>query len=620
MDSSNLVFGEKLLLPEAANLRQKLRQIASGLDRTLYIDSLLGVYFKRRKTLSECQSFLLFDFHRIYLYENPPSAATPRGDSVVRFIMDDCNVGPLDLLVDYAAQPLFHFFYSSAVLDILPLLWVSMRPGVLFTLDLTNAEIRVNRAHVHPEIIQANTKEDVRDCLGGSDDSVVLQDCMRGPDLRSHSAVALDDLVSPDLGIIRREKLTMGNVFVPNALAAVAVGASASSFICSGRSMKISDAVFAARCEAIERHQVNFMNPRASLIYGSYEQLQEWAIDPQSLFFSHVHVQPSEPRPTYDRGLPMYWTPAQEPFSGRQFFVPAQDIWFNTKTLPGENLCIEATTNGCAVGSSIEEAAVFALLECIERDAFITTWYLQRSCARILAESVVSKSFQMMRARLETLYENYTTDFFDVSSDTGIPAVLGLAVKQHGPGPQVILGAACRLRCEDAMFAALKDISMMLNSDPHTYNEKRARRFLEHPEEVAEPLDHSTLYSLKETFGRLSFLSDHGTVTITAEEVDRRSPLPLKSGYNLKEVLETIVQRLSRLGIPVLFKHLSHAQFANRGLFCVKAIAPGLYPVWFGYYNIRFALTERLHRLSLKFAGRPLTDRSEVNLELHPFD
>jgi thiazole/oxazole-forming peptide maturase SagD family component len=619
----NLVFGEKLLLPEAVHIRQKLLKLALGLRRIVYVDSLLNAYFKLNKRFVEYASFLLFDFHRIYIYNELPSTV-PQVHSVIRAIMDDCQVKPFELLQEYAEQPSFHFLYSTEILDVLPFLWETARLGTLVTLDLTNGEIRMAKPWVHPESARVHVEKNAADCPSTVDDRIVLKDCTRDQGLRVHDAVPLDDLVSPDVGIIRAETMTLGPVSVANALVAVAAGPSIARFVCSGRSTNSSDALFAARCEAIERHQVNFMNPRSSLVYESYEHLKERAIDPETLFFSQVHRQPSGSRPVYHSELPMYWTWAQETLSGRAFLVPAQEVWFNTNSLHEENLCIHGTTNGCAVGRSIEEAGLFALLEAIERDAFITMWYLRRPSARIPADSVASKPFQMVLALIETSYGNYKTEFFDVTTEVGIPVVLGLARKQYGSGPQLILGAACRLTCEEAMFAALQDISTRLNSGVDTYNEKRARHFLQHPEAVVEPSDHATLYSLKETCERLSFLNDHPCEKLDAASVDSRVPMLLEmlqsKSCNLKSLLEAILCKLDSVGIRVLFKDLTYSVVADKGLFCVKAITPGLYPMWFGYYNARFAITRRLERLSLDFVKRRLIDKTQINLELHPFD
>ena len=184
-----------------------------------------------------------------------------------------------------------------------------------------------------------------------------------------------------------------------------------------------------------------------------------------------------------------------------------------------------------------------------------------------------------------------------------------------------MFSSACRLHTDEAAFAAMKDLSGFLDPDsPNANDETRARKLLEHPEDVSTPEDHAAFYSLPEMFGRLQFLGLDSRPQRTAQEVDQDAWIPRQNRYNLKLVVEEIVDRLSSRGITVFLKDLTHREFRRRHLYCVRAITPGLYPMWFGYYAMRFRMSERLSRLSQTFTGKPLYDVSEVNLELHPFD
>ena len=92
-----------------------------------------------------------------------------------------------------------------------------------------------------------------------------------------------------------------------------------------------------------------------------------------------------------------------------------------------------------------------------------------------------------------------------------------------------------------------------------------------------------------------------------------------RSRYNLRQVLAQIAERAAAQDVSLLIKDISHPSLAARGLACAKALTPGLYPMWFGYGNQRFAVTERLRRLSLDLCGRPLESAADCNLEIHPF-
>ncbi|HEY4905010.1 MAG TPA: YcaO-like family protein [Candidatus Sulfotelmatobacter sp.] len=614
--SGKLVFGKRLLGHSMLALRDKLIELAGELAQPIFVDTLLGMHFDSESQPPQYQSFLIFDFYRIFLYENSALPSGPKVNSVVRFLIDDYPVDPIKVLAGYA-QEHFHFFYSVEILQILPLFWMDRKPGTLITLDLSNPAIRIARPVVHPKCEQPRSATLKPGSLVAVDSTISLQDRFTGPEMRTQPIPILDDLVSPDVGIVRRENRLVGQLSFPTVISQVANG-HAKPFFCSGRGLRMRDAVATARCEAVERHLTNFLNPATPLAYGSYEMFRDLAINPQILCFNRAGADRANGHTSYNRELPMYWCSARNPRSGAAYLVPAQEVWFNTRSLPGENICIQGSTNGCALGTSVEEAALFAILETIERDAFLTTWYLRRPCHKVDPASVHLEEFQLLWHRVRHIHRNYSFHLFDITTDVAIPVVLCVAVKQSGRGPKVMLSTACRLHWPEAALSALKDFAGM----PQTisYDETHARRLLERPQDISDPEDHAAFYSLQENFERLSFFAFDAQPLLAAEDVDARSWVSRRNQYNLKSVIEEVIDNLNSLGITVLLRDLTHRAFSDRNLFCLKAIIPGLYPMWFGYYNVRFNMSKRLQALSQTFLGRPLTNDVDVNLTMHPFD
>ena len=81
--------------------------------------------------------------------------------------------------------------------------------------------------------------------------------------------------------------------------------------------------------------------------------------------------------------------------------------------------------------------------------------------------------------------------------------------------------------------------------------------------------------------------------------------------------MEDVLHHLEEHGVEVVLKDLTFPTLA-RQVRCVKAVAPGLYPMWFGHNHARFAVTERLQRLARRFTGRTLVNDSDFNLDIHP--
>src|SRR5205085_2861553 len=130
-----LLFGKRLLASPMLTLREKLAALADrSLEHDIYVDTLLGMNFDRELQLPDCQSFLIFDFYRIFLYENSAPADGPKINSAIRYLCDDYPVRPIKIFASYAQQQ-FQFFYPLEILEVLPLLWAERQPGIIITLD-----------------------------------------------------------------------------------------------------------------------------------------------------------------------------------------------------------------------------------------------------------------------------------------------------------------------------------------------------------------------------------------------------------------------------------------------------------------------------------------------------
>jgi thiazole/oxazole-forming peptide maturase SagD family component len=601
-----MTFGTPLHGPAHAALRAAISKVAVTAARSSLIATTVAAMLTRthRRKLTrraDGRSYLLLDFQRLFLYEEPADADGVTIESVVRFIGDGYPCQPASLFVNGDAP--YRFLYPLDTLDILAPLLAQREPGVVWTIDLVTAEISRANATAHPEVQRRSPPP--RD---GDATVLRLRDCWTDASLRTLSPAAaraaLDDLVSRALGPIRECRDFMDHASLPITIADLSWDLGRRKESCFGKSLRAGDTEFVALCEALERFQVVFQSPAEddALVFGSYADLRDRAIDPRALFYRAT----DESR--------FYWTSATDLQTHARVLVPAQEIWFNTDRLPGETLFIKGATNGCATGGAIEEATLFALLEAIERDAYLTMWYLRRPCARIDLDSIEDERFQLLRRRWEAAFDNYSLQLFDITTDVGVPTVAGLAVRTHGEGPRTFHSAAARLTAERACFVALKDLTGFV---PNLWPNRRADalKLLQQPELIVRPQEHFELYGLDESFASLAFLAN-STAVVNASTINRDLP---RDRYNLREVIEQIVGRLHAVGVRTLAKDVTHAFARARGLVAVKVVTPGLFPMWFGSRGRRLGITDRLRRLSMAWTGRAIASVEDCNLDIHPF-
>ena len=204
--------------------------------------------------------------------------------------------------------------------------------------------------------------------------------------------------------------------------------------------------------------------------------------------------------------MPIYWTQATDLARQQATWVPAQEVWFDTRRLDGETQIVHPTTSGTALGGSREEAALFALLEAVERDSFLTTWYAQTPGRKVAPQSIDRPSFQVELARARLAFPDYGFHFFYLASAFGLPTVWAMAVRERGTGMKVLGATASGMTTAEAAQSALKEVVGFFPMNRRFEQERAQYETMdEHPELVRDIEHHLGLYGLDERFERLAF-------------------------------------------------------------------------------------------------------------------
>jgi ribosomal protein S12 methylthiotransferase accessory factor len=140
----------------------------------------------------------------------------------------------------------------------------------------------------------------------------------------------------------------------------------------------------AAIGETVERYSASYVDARR-LRLGAARQLDLPTVAPERFewFAEWQTAQAGFPFAPFTAATPVRWVEGFSLADGAPAWVPAQLVFLTPEVAAGEERVIHATSNGLACGPSPEEAVVSGLLELVERDAFMLTWYGQLSLPRI---------------------------------------------------------------------------------------------------------------------------------------------------------------------------------------------------------------------------------------------
>ncbi len=331
-----------------------------------------------------------------------------------------------------------------------------------------------------------------------------------------------------------------------------------------GKGVTPLDAEVGALCEAVERRSGAFFGEEAR-VRGSYSSLGDQAIHPASVQLYHPrqfehrdewnanHSAFQHVTTPFDENEVMEWTPLWSLTEQRHKLLPTGMLYFGAPCPPS----IAADSNGCAAGSSLEDAVLQGLLELVERDAIAIWWY-----NRTLAPGMDLDAFRdPWIDELRTVHASLDREVWllDVTSDLGVPAMMAVSRRTDGSREDIMFGCGAHLDPRVAARRALTELNQCMPM-------------------VCEPMDMSIFDIDMRRWFETTRLADHPWL---APDPDQPARGPFHHGYthrrDLLDDVRAIQATLEAKGMELLVLDQTRPDV---GLPVVRVVVPGLRHFW----------------------------------------
>lgn len=366
----------------------------------------------------------------------------------------------------------------------------------------------------------------------------------------------------------------------------------------------------AALGEVVERYAAARV-PHEELVLASAAELGDAAVDPQrfALFAAEQYARDGFPFAPFNRTTRIRWTAGRSLADGRPVYVPAQLVYLPWRQrVPGEAAFGYSTSSGLACATDEPTATLGALLELVERDAFMIVWNARLSLPRLVERPAGELTSFVERYLDPTLLRHRLVD---LSAFLDVPVVLAcVRAGARGPG-ELGVGAAA---AADPVTAARKALAeaYAVRSAAGRLSRLGPRRFRPDFGDVTTFDDHVHVYADPRRAAATRFLD-------SSRKRRALSDVRPLEGSNDRDRLASLVRRLDAAGLEAYAVDVSPPDIRAAGLNVVRAVVPELCPLDVRH-DARFLGARRLRdepaRLGL--TPRPLR-YDELNPDPHPF-
>lgn len=354
-----------------------------------------------------------------------------------------------------------------------------------------------------------------------------------------------------------------------------------------GRALNFTKADSLATFEALERQSSVYRQQRP-VFTASYKELQcrVRTLAPETLILPDCRS--SLHSVTYHETLNIDWTPAYSFRHQETVLVPARSAFLGYGRDPA---FMTETSNGSALGGSMEEAMLHALLEVVERDAFLFTWYAKRPPVSVNVDTITDRDAGLLIDCIQRL--GYEVRVYRTTIDVPVASVWIKAVHPKDNGFKCLSSGGAHMDPIKAVTSALMEVITSLALMAPRFDPVKGQTCQQNPSCVKNPMDHMHLFGLPEQFQKLAFLDQGSTQPFAVAFAADASPWMSNS---ITDKLLKLITQLLEYYPDVLFVNQTLSDLERAGVYCVKAILPDALPMTFGHVNRRVRGCQRLQR------------------------
>jgi ribosomal protein S12 methylthiotransferase accessory factor len=334
-------------------------------------------------------------------------------------------------------------------------------------------------------------------------------------------------------------------------------------------------AVVKALGESIERYCAAAADPD-DLRLARFRDLDEPAVPPADwALFEAAQYGAGLPVPRFDEETPIRWARGFSLRRDTPVLVPASFAYIPYTPIEGEARILPwQVSTGLASHTSLARAALKALLEVVERDAFMLFWHRRIRCPEVDVSSLEGRGAQVLRRLVDRAQVlGHRCDVRLLTLDIPLPIVL-VTLSSDTHKPYVVMGCAAdcdpevalRLAFEEALLS-LHGITTIAEQDPVYTPTALAYA------DIRDLLKHAWVYAV-----------DPELRAVTADQLRfagrvRANDLPRGPSGSTLAQLRWLVEQLAARDLDPIVVDLTTPDIDDVGFKVVRGMIPGMQPL-----------------------------------------
>ena len=329
-----------------------------------------------------------------------------------------------------------------------------------------------------------------------------------------------------------------------------------------------------------------------------------------ALYSPAQYAHPGFPYQPFTKTTPVRWIKMIDPLNDHEWFVPASMVLmpYSYDTAHGEVPIAQPITTGLACHESWEKAAISAIGEVIERDAFTITWQAHLSMPKIRLKSLSARNWDLVNRFRRT---GHIVTILNMTMDHSIPTILSVLQHPSPEAPALVVAASSDLDPEEAVRKSLEELA-------HTRRlALQLKATLPVPSAV---VDHDTVVN-QDSHVHIYCYHNNARLAdflLSSDRIIDFQDMPNVATDDPQQNLNIHLEKILSIHHRVLLADLTTPDVKDLGLWVVRAVIPGFHPLCMGH-PFRALGGHRLWSIPQKLGYPGITPETGDNPIAHPY-